>query len=551
MTPNRLFVAFPLALLLSACSPGQQDTPPSAPAAATPDAMQAAVARLQAEGPLPSAREASHLEYWLHYKLMQANGVEQALGGEAPTIAALKAFGLAVERSALVAQRQVPKMVPMAFDGTGIDAGMMGAGYGLVGGALTGSLVSGGLSDAQVAQAAQNGPIKFDGDGGSAQMDIAQDGMRTTLEQTVNENGVTGKVKTEVRIDACPDATGKLTVTLEMTSTMGAGGKRGAVTLRYRQERWLDDDAHLLPIGSGDQTNASEFFQIDMKGDGANGPLSYYQDTGFTPDGKPAGGSLDYSGYSIFRPAEAAHTEKMVAGTQNLMRAFAQMMLQGSFSGGKAPWESGRCVDLKLRSTPDKRKGAKPDTRYTVFAEPRAKKDGMPTGGTVRATLKGASALDPQGKVKADATFDYRNPAKKGERASIDFEARSKRGVGKATLEFDTKKGAYRVVVGGGDPVDQVVCDIDKVFVLDGKLFGTEFSGGMDGTYRMVRTPNIPGLNWKASGTYRIDLPDGPGAPGTLSITAREATTRAGDHVDRNAGYTDTFRLTPVEACKP
>ena len=110
---------------------------------------------------------------------------------------------------------------------------------------------------------------------------------------------------------------------------------------------------------------------------------------------------------------------------------------------------------------------------------------------------------------------------------------------------------AYRIVVGGGDPVDQVVCDIGKVFVLDGRMFGTEFSGGMEGTYRMVRTPNIPGLQWKASGTYRIDLPNGPDAPGTLNVNANEATTRAGGQVDENAGYTDTFTLTPAEACKP
>lgn len=109
---------------------------------------------------------------------------------------------------------------------------------------------------------------------------------------------------------------------------------------------------------------------------------------------------------------------------------------------------------------------------------------------------------------------------------------------------------AYRIVVGGGDPVDQVVCDIGKVFVLDGKMFGTEFSGGMDGTYKMVRTPNISGLQWKASGTYRIDLPNGPDAPGTLNVNANEATTRAGGQVDENAGYTDPFTLTPAEACK-
>ena len=108
---------------------------------------------------------------------------------------------------------------------------------------------------------------------------------------------------------------------------------------------------------------------------------------------------------------------------------------------------------------------------------------------------------------------------------------------------------AYRIVVGGGDPVDQVVCDIGKTFVLDGKMFGTEFSGGMEGTYKMVRAPNIPGLQWKASGTYRIDLPNGPGAPGTLNVDAQEATTRAGGLVDENAGYADAFAMTPVDDC--
>lgn len=98
--------------------------------------------------------------------------------------------------------------------------------------------------------------------------------------------------------------------------------------------------------------------------------------------------------------------------------------------------------------------------------------------------------------------------------------------------------------------MNQVVCDIGKAFVLDGKMFGTEFSGGMDGTYKMVRTPNIPGLQWKASGTYRIDLPNGPDAPGTLNVDAQEAATRAGGLVDDNAGHADAFTMTPVEACK-
>ena len=130
--------------------------------------------------------------------------------------------------------------------------------------------------------------------------------------------------------------------------------------------------------------------------------------------------------------------------------------------GAQKAWQSGKCVKLEVRSDPAKRKGAKPNTAYTLFAEPRAKSDGRPTGGTVKATLKGGNRLNPAGKVKADAKFDYANPDKKDQRASIDFESRSKRGVGKATLEFDTKKGGYRIALDNGESI--TTCDITKPF---------------------------------------------------------------------------------------
>lgn len=108
---------------------------------------------------------------------------------------------------------------------------------------------------------------------------------------------------------------------------------------------------------------------------------------------------------------------------------------------------------------------------------------------------------------------------------------------------------AYRVVGGSGDPVDQVVCDIAETFVLDGKLFGVELSGGVDGTYRFVRTPNIPGLSWTAGGRYHIEFPDGADKPGTLT-TEGGGTTTAGTTARATAGG-ERFTLTPVEACTP
>src|SRR5690606_1997589 len=115
---------------------------------------------------------------------------------------------------------------------------------------------------------------------------------------------------------------------------------------------------------------------------------------------------------------------------------------------------------------PAKRKGARPNTAYTLFAEPRAKQDGAPAGGTVRATLTGAHSLNPKDKVRADAQFDYQNPEKKDQSASIAFEARSRRGVGRATLDFDTRKHGYRIVATGDGACSEpiTVCDVSKPF---------------------------------------------------------------------------------------
>ena len=110
---------------------------------------------------------------------------------------------------------------------------------------------------------------------------------------------------------------------------------------------------------------------------------------------------------------------------------------------------------------------------------------------------------------------------------------------------------AFHIVGGSGDPVDQVVCNIDDKFVLNGKMFGVEFSGGVDGTYKFVRTPNIPGLRWNAGGRYHIEFPDGADKPGTMT-TEGGGTTTAGAQSRTTSGG-ERFTLTPASAgaCTP
>ena len=169
-------------------------------------------------------------------------------------------------------------------------------------------------------------------------------------------------------------------------------------------------------------------------------------------------------------------------------------------------------------------------------------------------TLMALSACSPTGEPQSKPADAVRKDASIAEAAepdpkcSDDPRLREESGLPPcAGLATELAPQAYRVVGGGGDPVDQVVCDIGDKFVLDGKLFGVEFSGGIDGTYKFVRTPNIPGLHWSAGGRYHIEFADGPDKPGTMT-TEGGGTTTAGSQSRDTAGA-EHFTLTPAEAC--
>jgi hypothetical protein len=89
--------------------------------------------------------------------------------------------------------------------------------------------------------------------------------------------------------------------------------------------------------------------------------------------------------------------------------------------------------------------------------------------------LTGGSTLQPAScKVPADAHYQYAGPARKNETATIGFESRSKRGVGKASLEFETKVlRGYQMEGGAADlHFKGQVCDLERTFALrsDGEL---------------------------------------------------------------------------------
>ena len=511
-------------LALAACSPSPDaptDSESATPAQSSHIPTQADIDRFRAAGPEPVLQDIRPLDYWLHYKLMQATGMEQALGGEAQAVAALQAIGNAYERKLRGMQAEAPKMIPVAFTGEGMTSGVVGLGMGMGVGYMTGGLATSAassMSDEQLAELRAKGPFKDDGQHGKVELSYDESGgVDQTMEFDVDEGGLTGKVKTRIRMEACPDPQGKVTVKIDVDSQMRVKGKAGTggyVRAQFTYDRYLDDDAHLISTNDG---GASKM-DIQMGG------FENYQGqhvnitTGHERGGKPFVQSNSETGFSIFRPSEVSRTNDLINGAERTMSLIAEMMLRG-IGSANAPWESGRCVDLQVTSSPGKRKGVAPGTAFEVEAKPRAKSDGLPAGGTVTATLSGGASLQPDGKVRADAKYSYEAPGEKDKSASIAFEARSKRGVGRATAEFDTKQGAHRISGGQNDfQANHTVCALDTPFDIRSSAGLTMHmvpSGATGGAW--TQSGNAGGVSWSGGGRYTLSLDDS--GNGTLSAS--------------------------------
>jgi hypothetical protein len=194
----------------------------------------------------------------------------------------------------------------------------------------------------------------------------------------------------------------------------------------------------------------------------------------------------------------------------------------------------------------------------TITAPPRSKIDGAPAGGTVTATLTGDTSVDPAGsKVKADATFTYVAPGEKDKSASVALEARSKRGVAKASIDFDTKPSSYEVSgtmpsAPSGTTFTGTICKADKPFKVTtaGDMIGTASfipKNATGGTVKFTgKVGNAP-LAMVGNGTYTLTPPQGS-STGTLAITWK-LTIKIPFVGDQTRSGPATLTLTPRSSC--
>jgi hypothetical protein len=507
-------------------SPGSAAPSASAAAPASASASGPAdVAALQAFAALPPAEQEAQLQALtasLDRQLMTMSGLEQELGGAAKADAAYAALTASVRQ---FAQNLVDKPdfgrfgAPVPAEDPPTIGGMMFGNF-MIGSLMQEAAVSAAkdIAPGDGAQQSQSlGDAPSGGKGSvSADGDLSRSSVGVDGEFTVD--GITGKLKTIVTVSPCPDAKGEFTSTTNMTASVtSAGGGTGSnLSIEMTIKGQVDDNAELVSYDTDTRTQSAKF-------EGGKGQFVDLT-VGWTVAGKDwtsTRGKINRTGGNV--------TDQF-ATEQGKWSTFTAIMLQGkAVDAAKQAWQSGRCVALKPTTQPSKRTALSPSSSLTISAAPRSKVDGGPVGGTVTATLTGDTSVSPAGsKVPADATFTYVAPGEKDKSATVSLEARSKRGVAKADVNFDTKQSAYEISgtipsVPSGITVTGKTCDVTKPFTASttGDAVGAfTFTPSDDQSGKAVfkgKVGNAP-LKMSGGGSYTISAaPDGSAS--TLDFT--------------------------------
>jgi hypothetical protein len=425
-------------------------------------------------------------------KLMTLSGLEEELGGAAAADAAFAELNAAMT-SATQRFTSQPNFGRFAANVPGADEAAMG---GLVFGTMmivqlgTGAAV-GATNDLKAGDPSSETAASDDGAAGNSSYTVSGSTDKAKLDVGVETTkaGLKGTLTTVITVAPCPDPTGRFTATTKMSASVSrAGGATGwKLAVEATVTGRVGDDAQLVTSDMDMRTQAARF--ESRKGMFLDLNLTFGQ----------VAGSFDVTGVTINR-MNSTVTEDFAREQTKLSTAMALVAKEKSLEAAKKGWESGRCVKLVPTTTPAKRTGLEPSSTVTILAAPRSKVDGLPTGGTVQATRAGQGSVDPADtKVPADATFVYTAPGEKDQKGAVFLESRSKRGVGKAELYFDTKAGGYAVDQPFGSPGGRIhgsICSLDKPFTLDLEIPAVQ----MTGTFSFTPAGDSQG-SWRYAGT--------------------------------------------------
>ena len=334
----------------------------------------------------------------------------------------------------------------------------------------------------------------------------------------------------EATANPCPDANGIVNITFraKLGSNIKAGAKSaiGTTEVSGTAKVNVDDSASVTGFemdarqqstgtnaaGTGTFVDSSASVRLAWKGD--NPGLSRTGDT------------LNRESQAVgFAERNRMHNDGMDKAADFVM---------GYAVALEVYWKDGRCVKV-VAASPGR---VKPGTVSPISVSVVHKIEGKPLAVPVDATLKGPQSIDITRIERSPGTITHTASQDPKSAATIDLVSTSRRGIGKATVSIEVGESNAYVVVGGLEDfqVNQTVCDVMAPFVLTSPgVASMKFSGGLAGK---VEASGVFNLSYV--GTYVINLPDGPGKPGTMSSSS-------GGSIANQAGSgTEKYTLTPT-----
>lgn len=428
-------------------------------------------------------REFSQADYAVQRKLLTFSGVEAGIGGPNSTDLALRGLMKELE---ILATAPEPRWIPLqATDQVDGTLGVAATAVELVG--LT----------RELGQLYGDGAPKHDGrktESGRAEIDIKDGTVNYVSEKAGTAGDLSGRFTTLMKVNVCPDPEGK--VVLDIASQTNLSHVRGTsgsnTTVRVQLTRYVTENAEYDGLDAKTHVEAASF--------GANAAHFVDLDTGVSTFDGAANGT------TVNRRSERA-SDADVKSAHDLGDIMYRMAIVYAELVADV-WKGGACVKLEPTTDPAKRTGVEPSTQFSIAAAPRSKLDGSPVGGTVRATLSGGSSLSPNATpVRADATFIYVAPNEKEQNATVALEARSRRGIGKAELAFDTRenKKAYNIE-GGADEFHGtgLACDLGEQFFVEGSGVTVRFEPASVQAGRYSYSGNMGGFAVWGNGNYTV-----------------------------------------------
>lgn len=483
------------------------------------DQLAALVDAFGALPPEQQSQELAVLDAQTERRIWALNGVDEALGGSAAADAAFAGLygAFADQRTALAEQ-------PIVLAGFRADDPAEGFGAALFGGLI----LQGTLGKGAIAASNDGSAGSRTGDGISISATTSND-VAASFEGSTTFKGATLQIKTAVEVNPCPDASGNVKIKSTTEAASAVGGASSAIKLEVQSSIQVDDNA---------EAAASAYDYHVTRQDTSTSGAQHTMDIRVAADGTS---TLAFR--SWFESAE------LYSSTVQLGAFLAALTNYFNVDAAMSGWQSGRCIDLQT-SVSDGPTGLDPNAKVTITAKPRAKSDGASAGGIVSAILSGGeAAVDPSSTpLPADAEFTYTAPDERDKTGQVSLESRSKRGVGKAVVNLDTKATpAFSASGGGGEWIASgTICGLEEPFVLDGSgLTATATpTDAQGGTY--ILTGNAGGVPWDGSGAYTVVLADDQQS-GTMTLDG--VNTVHSPLGDYSAEGVATFALTAIDPC--